>query len=464
MDRHDSLDGRFGATHFGDCQLGDRRRTQRLVHLADRLLAHPDGTLPDKLQDPAAYLAACRLVNQPTVTHDAVLQPHYQLTRRTAAEHPGVVLFLADVTELDYSGHTVTALGQIGNGHGRGYECHHTLAVDPVTRRALGLAHQILHLRRQVPKGEGVRAKREHPQRESRLWCQAVTALGTPPTGCRHIDICDRGADIFEFLQTEAHLDRSYVVRSTHNRTLVWAPDAAEPHLLHDYLRQQPAQLGWTLAVAAQGRQPARTARLQACVVPVTVACPRVRRGRQSREPLAVWALRVWEVEAPPEVTEPLEWLLLTNVATEPASLRERVSWYECRPLVEEFHKSQKTGLGIEGLQFHSRAALEPLIGLYSVVAVQLLNLRLGARDRVQASQLAATVVPAVYVRVLSLWRYRQERALTVGEFTQALGRLGGHLNRKCDGLPGWLTLWRGWNKLHHMVQYELARATCDKP
>jgi len=33
-----------------------------------------------------------------------------------------------------------------------------------------------------------------------------------------------------------------------------------------------------------------------------------------------------------------------------------------------------------------------------------------------------------------------------------ALGRLGGHQNRKSDGPPGWLTLWRGWNDLHLMV------------
>jgi hypothetical protein len=28
------------------------------------------------------------------------------------------------------------------------------------------------------------------------------------------------------------------------------------------------------------------------------------------------------------------------------------------------------------------------------------------------------------------------------------VGRLGGHLNRKSDGLPGWQTLWHGMTKL----------------
>ena len=37
-----------------------------------------------------------------------------------------------------------------------------------------------------------------------------------------------------------------------------------------------------------------------------------------------------------------------------------------------------------------------------------------------------------------------------------ALGRLGGHQNRKSDGPPGWITLWRGWNQLQQMVDYAI--------
>jgi len=45
------------------------------------------------------------------------------------------------------------------------------------------------------------------------------------------------------------------------------------------------------------------------------------------------------------------------------------------------------------------------------------------------------------------------------------LGRLGGHQNRKSDGPPGWLTLWRGWNDLHLMVMSARAAGLkkCDE-
>jgi hypothetical protein len=35
-----------------------------------------------------------------------------------------------------------------------------------------------------------------------------------------------------------------------------------------------------------------------------------------------------------------------------------------------------------------------------------------------------------------------------------ALGKLGGHLNRKRDGMPGWITLWRGWFQSHPLVEW----------
>jgi hypothetical protein len=62
--------------------------------------------------------------------------------------------------------------------------------------------------------------------------------------------------------------------------------------------------------------------------------------------------------------------------------------------------------------------------------------------------------VPLLFVQVLSGWRYKQVRAdMSVLEFAIALASLGGHLNRKGDGPPGWLTLWRGWQDLQLMIR-----------
>lgn len=445
-------------------QLGDKRRTDRLVETARRISRHPGGSLPQKLADPAAYRATLRLMNHPDVTHQAVLQPHLLATRARAAAVPGTVLLLQDITELDYSKQqTLASLGQIGNGGGQGYECHNTLAVAAATGELLGLACQQLHHRVRRPPGEGVAACRQRLSRESRLWVHAAQQIGPAPEGCHWVDVADRGADTFEFLEHEVRHGRHFVIRSTHSRALE-VEAAGQPHRLHDLLRSLPAQLGWQVAVAANRGQPPRWARLQCAWAAVTLRAPHVRKGQHSRESLPVWALRVWEVAAPAEVAEPLEWLLLTDEPiADAAAARRRVSYYERRPCVEEYHKAQKTGLGVEQLQLQSQAGLQPLIALLSVLAVALVNARAAARVAERAEEPATEFFDPQAVSVLSVWRYGEERPLTVREYVLALGRLGGHLNRKGDGLPGWQTLWRGAMKLHAMLEYELSRRRSGK-
>jgi hypothetical protein len=459
MDRVAAFTFEDAVLEMGQCRLGHKRRTARLVDSTRRISQHPGGSLPEKLGELKAYRATLGLMNNPTTTHAAILAPHLAATKERMAAVDGTVLVIHDTTELDYSNQkTLASMGQIGNGGGQGYECHNSLAVDAQTGDLLGLACQILHSRVDKPQGEGVKASRERGSRESRLWVNAVKAIGPTPEGRHWVDVCDRGADTFEFLEYESKHKRHFVIRSTHSRALEVESEEG-PHLLHDLLRSLEAQLGWTVQVSANKNQPKRTAKVLCSWSQVKLKAPHVRRGQHGREPLTVWAIRVWEVEAPAEVSEPLEWLLLTDEPIRDAGeARQRVGYYEQRPRVEDYHKAQKTGLGIEQLQLQSQAGLQPLIALLSILAVPVVNGRQAARDPQKAQRPATDFFDPLWVLVLCLWRYQQERPLTVREFILALGRLGGHLNRKCDGLPGWRTLWRGAMKLHAMVEYEQAR------
>ncbi len=42
---------------------------------------------------------------------------------------------------------------------------------------------------------------------------------------------------------------------------------------------------------------------------------------------------------------------------------------------------------------------------------------------------------------------------LTVYQFYREIAKLGGFLARRSDGEPGWITIWRGWEKLNTMVE-----------
>jgi hypothetical protein len=488
---------------LGRAELGHQARTKRLVYTAGLLAQEAAGrSLPDRLPSRADYEGALNLANNPAVTHQAILQPHYEATRRRMLACQGAVLNISDLTELDYSGLRIACLGPIGNGHGKGFECHNSLALDPATGDLLGLTSQILHVRdsdiqvqaraiapqdapaasadgaaaRRKGKGrpcESAAARHRRQSRESRLWVKGSAALGDVPEGKLWVDVCDRASDTFEYLQFMACSKRFYVIRSTHNRALDVAEEAeleAEPEgeepprRLHDLLRSLQGVMSWQVELSANKGQPARVATVGTAWQRVRVKAPEDYQG-QDKESLQVWAIRVWEPDPSEGVKEPLEWLLLSNVEVQTdEQARERVGWYEWRPAVEEFHKAQKTGMAIEGLQLQSRAGLEPLIGLLSILAVTLVNLRQQARQQEAASRLAREVVDPLWVKILSIWRYGEARDLSLRQFVLDLAKLGGYMNRRRDAWPGWIVLWRGITKLLHMVQYELARAKCPQP
>jgi len=329
----------------------------------------------------------------------------------------------------------------------------------------LGLVNQVLHRRRDVARGETKDQTRQHPGRESRLWikgCQACgpapASDGASPAGCTWIDIADRGSDTFEFLSYAQAQGRRYVIRSAKNRTLAGEDHVGDDrihHHLHRYARDLPELGRRTLEVAAKaGVSKARQAQVAIAAAPVTLEPHRWTRGEHDGRSVQAWVIHVKEVDAPAGVTKPLEWILLSNLPAQTfGQACQLVDFYSCRPVIEDYHKAIKTGLGIEHMQFEDTDRLEPAIALLSVVGALLLELREAARQREADVTAATSIVPALFVRVLSARLDKQARDdLSVREFVIGVARLGGFLARKGDGLPGWQTLWRGWHNLLLLV------------
>jgi hypothetical protein len=441
----EAFDGSFGQVHFGDAPVEPRRR-RRLVRLADQILAHPQGALPDKIPDPHQLDAAYRPFEADQVTHQATLATHTRLTHRRMAEHQGdVVLVAHDDTLLDFS-QLQADLGPIGNGNGKGFVCHNSLALAP-DRQVLGLAHQILYCH--PPRG----TKRQRPGPAGRLWRDGVAAVPPPPAGKRYVHLMDRAGDITEMLDYADEHGLSHVTRSQHDRSCEIDSQIVK---LHESAQSWEAMgVPRQIEVASQKGKPARTATVRIVWRMVTLQPPANGRGRERGVPLVVWVVRVWE-PGPPAGVEAVDWLLLTNVAVNgPEDARERVAWCACRMGVEDYHKGMKTGVSIEDLQLTTRGRLEAAVGVLSVVAVAPLAVRDAGRAEAAAARPASEWVPPLWVEVLSMWRHdgQARPGWTLGEFLMALGRLGGHQNRPSDGPPGWLTLWRGWAKLQPMLQ-----------
>jgi Transposase DNA-binding/Transposase Tn5 dimerisation domain len=455
--------------HFSGAALSDVRRVERVETIAEAMAARPGESIPQLFAHRYDVKAAYQLFQLAEVTPDNLQVGHRECVL-AALEKPGTYLLLEDTSELSWAGHQpIEGLGPVGASKDgqQGFLLHSVLAVgwkgptaspEPVQRlpvEVLGLADQQYHVRKPRPKGERSddHWRRKGRQRESQLWQQASRRIGSAPIrgSVRWVRICDRGADIYEFLASCRQVGHGFVVRAAQNRALIDPQTGQAAGHLFEAVGQVPALGHFDLELRARPGQPARTAHLSVSSLAVCLRAPR-RPGQAagSLPPIPCTAVRVWEPEPPPAV-EPLEWILLGDG---PASSFEQALGgalqYSARWILEEFHKGLKTGLGAERLQLEKAHPLFAAIAIMSVVALRLIELRERLRLEPQAPAAASGLNP-LEREVLALACRRPLD--TVQEVALAIGRLGGHLNRKRDGLPGWITLWRGMRRLNTLVE-----------
>ena len=156
--------------------------------------------------------------------------------------------------------------------------------------------------------------------------------------------------------------------------------------------------------------------------------------------------------EAVAKVGELLDWWLITNssIGSKEDAL-QGVSDYEWRwAVAEEYHKAEKSGLQIENQRFESYEPLVAAMAVIAVVAIRMLQLRY-ARDSHPQSD-ASMVASELEIDVVGKATKHTGKRMTVREFVDRVARLGGYLGRKCDGPPGWMTLWRGYQRLKDML------------
>jgi len=434
---------------FATANLGDRRRTNRLVGSAAKIAAHPEKAFT-QVFDWNELRGFYRLCDQSAATLAAVMQPHWEQTRRAMRQHP-VVLILHDTTELDFSSHpSLVGLGQIGNEGGKGFLQHNSLAVLPKSREVLGLAHQQLKVREPAPAGESTH-QRKRRRRESDLWTDGIRASGRPPANGWVVDVCDRGADDYEAMRAAHDVGHQFLIRAAQNRLVFVTPQRDRQEYLLDYARSLPSQGGDTVEIPGRGGRPARTATVAlagaAIAVPPATGTP----DRPHQPVIDAWVVRIWEPNPPADIEEPLEWILLSALpAATLADLKERRDWYCCRWMSEVLHDIEKNGCSQEDRRFETADRMETCLAILSVVAVRVFQLRsaLDSCPEAPAEQAGSTHEVDVIRRYLK----HTKKTLSVRQFVHGIARLGGFLGRKRDGNPGVRALWRGYQRLQDIL------------
>src|SRR4029453_4439372 len=354
----------WAITEFAEAELGDARRTQRVIALATPLAQRPGASLPEACSNSAMLKAAYRFFDTPAIEPQDLLDSHIGATLPRVAAVP-LVLAVQDTTELDWTAHpATTGLGPRGHPAHRGLHVQTTLAFTP-DRVPLGVLAQQVWARDPADVGKrATRKQRPIAEKESQKWLTSVEAVRAAHGACpqtRFVSVGDREADVYDLLAVERPAGVDLLVRAawdrcvTHPERYVWATVAT-----------CPVEATYTVQVPRRGTQPPRTALLAVRWCPLTL-CPPRHRKRERLPALPLWAGQAVE-EPPPAGTPPIEWLLLTTCPVQSvAEALERVDWYACRWGVEVWHKILKSGCRIEARQLATAERLQRCLPLYSV-------------------------------------------------------------------------------------------------
>jgi hypothetical protein len=416
------------------------------------MAGNSSGSIPQQTGTSADMKAAYRLFSSDDVTHEAICRPHFEQTREAAGDLARMFL-VQDTTILNFTSHLhCEGLGPIScDSRMQGLHQQNVLAVDPATRRPVGLLYQQHHRRQSRPPGhsDDRTATRRVPieERESFWWIQAIREIGSPPEGVSWIHMGDRGEDIFGVYDEARRQGTDWLIRASKDRR-IQTPEGLKS--LFSYARSLPSVASRQLTVRRKGGSGPEEVQLCMSAGRVTLLPSRYEPAYRNASPIECWVVRAWEENAPSDVA-PLEWLLCTSLTCDTApDVLFVAEGYSLRWMIEEFHKCEKTGCQVEMRRLEHVDRLEPLIGLLSVLAVWLLQLKFVARDDPEA--LASAHFDGLTVRIMAQYLKKPPDILTVGELWRGIGRLGGHPGRKGDGPLGWLRAWRGWQSLQLMM------------
>lgn len=360
--------------NFGECELGDKRRGTRLVRMAGDLARHAGSSLLKSCDgDEAAAEGMYRLLRNEDVDPAAIAEGGFQATVKRARSCEALFA-VEDSTSLVYRHSVVEELGTTSSPQAlnRGFMVHSVVLLDGASGATVGLIEQQRWKRAVEEFGKASQRKRRaYEDKESFKWQRAGQAVRLrlgEALSARLISVCDREADITEYLLWQRQVGGCYVVRSAHDRNL----SGAELSLRHT-LGQAPWLGTQEIAIPQRGGRSARRAQVSLRAQAVEIACP-VRMG--TKDSIRCQAVLVREDDAPDGV-EALEWLLLT---TEPVTTRDEaleVLWiYSRRWRIEEFHKAWKSGTQVEELWPRSADNLERGAVILAFAAIRLLQLQ----------------------------------------------------------------------------------------
>ena len=458
------------SAEFEGAQLGDPRRSRRLVELATRISKAPGASFPQLAATDAELEATYRFFVNPYVEWQSVLAPHAAATV-ARCKQARTVLVLHDGTQCEFNTDDDARedLGYLPSG-ARGFEAHVALAVsDDAEAIPLGLLGllPIVRSQRRRPGTAYEKHQRPRAEKESERWIklvkQTTEALGPD---VNPIHVMDSAADDYTLWAELQHTGKRFVVRGSYDRYL---PD--REHRMSDVLGSVEGKLLRSIIISRRkgskrryasprcARRKEREAELYVRAGRIDLPQPKSAESEYANTRLNV--VMVYEPN-PPAGEPPVEWVLLTS---EPICTFDQIAHvvdcYRRRWIIEEFFKALKTGCAYERRQLMSLHALLNALAVLAPIACRLLMLRTMARaaEPVPASDIMSSAEIDLLRRLSKRVKLRSDP--NVDDILRAIAGIGGHLKR--NGAPGWQTIWKGYRDFAFGMHVEKARKTSDQ-
>jgi len=443
---------------FGQADLGDPRRTTRLTQLTSDMAANAGHSIVKASDSPAAIEAAYRFIRNDKISAQSIAESGFKRTSEMIRKLP-LVLAIQDTTGLTFKHSVCEELGEVSCANTLGKPtktrtlyAHSTLMLDAQTEHIVGLAEQSYWYRKTKVKGS-TEEKQQRPakEKESYRW-QETSQNIRARTGelSNIIEVCDREADTFEYMNHQIVKGQRFLVRAKEKRKLVG------PHRnLTELLETTQGHCCYTVDVKQRGGRKARQAQVTLSYQSITFPKPC---RAQGLDELKVNVIICQEKESEQEL--PLCWILYT---TEPINTAEDaqqlVRYYELRWRVEEFHKVWKSdGTQVEALRLQHCENIKRIAVIKAFIAVRLMQLQNVVQNKSEMKEICCTA----YVSELTwklLW-HKVEKGKILPENTPslywlyyAIARLAGWYDSKRNGRVGIKALWQGWLKLAEIVE-----------
>lgn len=437
----------WATKNFGNVALFNKKKVNRLVNIGIRL-AEAKGTSLARLFDNwYDTKATYNLLKESIMTPQTIQNSHREIAFQNIENWSGDVLAIEDSSEFEWNyKQPILGLGPVGSGRkcDQGFILHSTLAIGVTNTgklEVLGLPLQQYYVRPPV-REKRIKRSQSNETIETDLWRNVIKKKALPPTS-KVIRVCDRAADIYEVLMETKDYGCGHIIRLKHDR--ITQMNGPIKVLMKDCEIMGQTQIEKR---AKEGTK-SELINLSMNWKEVSLRSPARPGCNIGKLPeLSETVVHVWGVL---ESGEEIEWFLYTDIEVNTVQDAIKVvQYYALRWIIEIYHKILKTGLRAENLQLETAHAIFATIAIMSIVGLRILDLRERLRMNPDAPA-QESGLEELELKVLA--KYLKRELKTVKCVALAIGRLGGHQNRKSDGMPGVLSLWWGMSRFMGIME-----------